>query len=154
MEQSKIAIWILIIGIGVWILSLSVTPFAQELSEKTFAVKVIIEADKNISSEIESYIKRELRSLGDVKIVEAEEDCALSIIVIDWQTGIAFSFAFLAVLRRDLYPEIKDTIEKENVYLLGNLGLRTGSPEDLRKICEGIVAEFDTEFLEKYRNDK
>jgi len=174
MKNNKTPIWVLIVVI--WIFSLSTNPFAQGLLERSFRVKVVVSAEEKISGKIESYIKRELRSLADVTIVEEETDYEISVVAIEDKlesgkiVGITLSVVILDCLDPLLYVipiakffgwtlpgETNMTGFREKLgdfgldrpsYILDEHWLRTGSYRALRSICEGIVADFDTEILE------
>ena len=56
---------------------------AEEELKPNIKVRLSISADEDIKQKTESYLSRELRSLGDVTVVEKGGDCKLNIIVID-----------------------------------------------------------------------
>jgi hypothetical protein len=73
--------------------------FAQE-TKSDFKVKLFILGDKDIKQDTESYLGRELRSLGDVTVVGSGEDCLLwcninKVITVSGKlTGFAFSVVY------------------------------------------------------------
>lgn len=93
-----------------------------------------------------SYITRELRSLGDVEVVD-DGDYSISLIVIKTTTkanvhnGFVVSYNFLQIQR----------CNGEFGWLVLDHQLEIGGPDDLRAICESIIAEQDTTSLAKLR---
>ena len=103
--------------------------------------------DENTKSLIQSYIKRELRSLGDVIIISFDDArYILTIIAVEptykatgrKTSGIAISSTFLRKTPSDdfYYP-----------YLM----LYTDDIKELEGLCKSIVADIDTSNLEPVR---
>ena len=106
-------------------------------------------ADENTKSLIQSYIKRELRSLGDVLIIGRDDaQYILTILVLELtykatgkKTGnIAMSSTFLTKARRSA-----------GLFYYPCIGLNKGSTRDLDRICQEYVADLDTSELEPIR---
>ena len=119
----------------------------QEKSAYRFQVYVEIKTDENLKSLIESYIKRELRSLQDVDIVYTRDGMPHEIVVVAMEMetesgrktgGIAFAVNFQTQLRSGLYS-------------LPNLMVQTGDKIALDGMCKNLVARFDTNYLEQRR---
>ncbi|NVM55777.1 MAG: hypothetical protein HWN66_18905 [Candidatus Helarchaeota archaeon] len=168
MTHNKTAIWTLVVVILIFRLSTDL--FSQELPKFSARVKVDVTADENISSRIESYIKRELRSLQDITIVEDNANFRLSVIALELKTisgektgGIALSTVILSPVDVSLMVnllKVYDVIYPEKIVqaeeMIGtwepcrflDFSLQTGSAKDLKRLCEGVVADFDSEFLE------
>lgn len=136
--------------------------------------------DDNTKAFIESHIKRELRSLQDVEIVDTGK-YKLSIVAVaptykssGQKTGsIAVSYTFLkqfyptSVFKKLLdthqkgtkaYDEMRDLLysydivsEFFSLYHYPHHGIRTGDTDDLDSICKNIVVRFDTQILEPDR---
>ena len=156
-------------AIGIFLLtSLFPVVHAQQTVKAEFhtTVKLKVSADKSIEHLITSYIKRELRSLGDVRIVEKYEDAMwqLELLGIEaeirggYQTGVVLTVLILRPfhnqpLLRVLPEEYRHrcNIATSGLHYFCNQWLRTGSSEDLRRICEKIVADFDSKYLEESR---
>lgn len=140
-------------------------------------VKVDVSANDNINGEIVSYLSRELRSLGDVIVVDEKPDWTISIVALELtnkggnNTGVALSILILSKPHspliemgiNDLYRLKKiNKFEMDSLQQMINIDfglvteyeghwLRTGSPDNLRDICNGIVADFDSKYLEPTR---
>ena len=88
--------------------------------------------------EAKSYLKRELRELADLSLVEKNADFFISVIPVPIKvggriTGIAVSYVF----------------EKGDIILHN---VKIGSPDSLKTMCQKVIAEFDTYFVETYRS--
>ena len=132
--------------------------------------------DVNTKSLVESYVKRELRSLQDVEILPGEvmrydSDYAISLVVVEptsettgQKTGdIAIGYTFEAPFDpyKNLIPSLRKKFPKidpiEIASLTGSLtgriylGVIADDTEDVKTICERVVAQFDTMILEVRR---
>lgn len=136
----------------------------QETQPFSARVMVDITAPQNIKGTVTSYINRELRDIGDIEIVDDNEEWLLEIIVLEFNTisGSKIGYTFSTVILQkfnNLYLErlIQEMWEEHVKMLTSNLyycprhSLQTSSTEDVRTTCNGIVAEFDTECLEAKR---
>jgi len=137
---------------------------AQDLPKFKARVKVSVSADENIKGTVTSYINRELRSLQDVEIVDRDPEWELQILAMEistkggYKTGIVlsvvilskFSNQFLLDRVADSYKEIVGNLTS-SLYYYPDHWLRVGSNEDLKSLCNGIVADFDTRYLEESR---
>ena len=131
--------------------------------DKLIKVKFSFSADKNIGNRVDSYIKRELRSLGDVAIVEKYGDWELDILAMESITkggnksGIVVSVAILEKPRGSIWDLIPSKSKDEDplrpdIYITDHW-LRMGPQEALKSICEKIVADFDSMHLEPFRKN-
>ena len=134
------------------------------LSQKAmFRVAVeITTKDESIKSLIESYIKRELRSLGDVEVVKKDPHLKIEMVCIKHKSkdgnhlGYAFATAFTRKhstvdwLRTDISEDLKVFLTP--VYVLENLYLKVGGRESIKSSCQEIVADLDTEHIEQLRS--
>ena len=127
--------------------TLDITGHPQEKFTYRFQVYVEIKADESFKSLIESYIKRELRSLQDVDIVYTRDRMPYEIIVVAMEMetvsgrrtgGIAFAVNFQRQLRSGLYS-------------LPYLMVQTGDKTVLDGMCKNLVASFDADYLEQRR---
>ncbi len=145
---------------------------------KKFDVRVdLTSEDESTKNLIESYIKRELRSLQDVNIIPEKiyATYILALVIAEptyeasgRKTGsIAISYVFKE--KFSAYKELIPYLIKEcpkledaskqlairlktiNLDIVHNHGVSTSSTEDVTKLCKGIVADFDIEVLEKQR---
>jgi hypothetical protein len=142
-----------------------ITCFSVESKPFSARVSVSVSADKNIQGQIESYITRELRSLGDVIVTDDNPRWTLSIIALTTanvrgqKTGIAMSIVILEpfccseYVANQVPEDVKVSISLLTMGLYGysDHWLRICSPEDMRSLCTGIVADFDSKHLKKAR---
>ncbi len=151
-----------------------------EFPKYSTTVELNITADKEITNEVYSYISRELRSIGDVKLVEDNPDWVINVVAMQTKniaghsTGVAFSVVVVAELHSvpilleivkwtfGISPkELRETqyMGLENSFTAVTAGqsaiqahyLRVGSTENVQRICQGIVADFDAEQLKNAR---
>ena len=138
--------------------------FAQDLQPFSARVAVGVTADGNIKGQIESYISRELRSLGDIIVTNDHPDWILNIVAMEsktrsgYKSGIVLSIVILEPFKEYSAAFQVDIKSHEMFYKyvtslheVSGHGLRTGSSEDLKSICEGIVADFDSKHLKNSR---
>ena len=154
-----------------------------EIPEYSTTVKLNITADDEIiKNQLYSYINRELRSLGDVKVVENDPNWTIQIVALQVKnklqvpTGIAASVVIikrtyaidgLSILFKHVYginlqEQMKEKgvdLEKVLKTLTDNLSdirghwLHVGNTDDIQRICQRLVANFDAECLKKERED-
>lgn len=165
-------------GIGAVLLVLAAAGGAAEAQEiwspewREWRVRLRVAASPEIREQVESYFRRELRSLGDVVLVEQYPDLEVSVVAIltrgpgEEPTGISFSTVFLE--RHDNRPLLewlgflaRDEQETELLRTLaretGGLGrilahrMKVGPPDSARRLSEEMVIEFDRDHLEPRR---
>ena len=147
-----------------------------ELPKYSTTVKLNITAGKEITNEVYSYISRELRSIGDVKLVEDNPDWVIQVVAGQAKNNTGnIGLAFSVVVERKMYrapmlfeivkavlginpKELKETkyinLEKAIITMTADYNsevrahwLRLDGTEYVQRICKGIVADFDTEHL-------
>ena len=135
------------------IFSISFTGKQPSHAQASHKIKVFVSVDckdENTKNLMQSWIKRELRSLGDV-VIETGNDASyiLKVLAIEseWQgagkTGnMAVAVNFLQVCRAP-HPITCFFEPKLLVFSFGT--------EDLERMCKVIVAEFDTQTLDPER---
>jgi len=138
--------------------------WAQDIPPFSGRVQVVVDANENIKAEIESYISRELRSLGDIIVTDDEPRWILDILAIeskktgDYTTGIVLSIVILEPYNNKFLIEQVNPKYKADA-LLETMGLseytahsvRTGPTDSLRNICNEVVADFDSKHLKQAR---
>ena len=129
---------------------------------------VKVAAEDSIKGEVTSYLKRELRSFGDVVISDFFGDYVLSVIITEptykssgMKTG-QIECAYLG-LKRFRFSDVASKILKEQFFtIFGKMEVFYFYPElfilatgrertELKQLCQEIVAEFDTALLEPDR---
>jgi hypothetical protein len=143
----------------------------QEIPPFSASVKLEITGNE-LQNDIYSYISRELRSLGDVKIVNDQEEWTIQIVALqehaktDRIVGIAISSVVLKHIWSEpalmsLLSQAKEKLSESGYNLLAysllagctvsNHKLLSGSPEDLQSLCKNIVVDFDADCLKPAR---
>lgn len=131
---------------------------------KVFRVYVDVSGDPNIKSLITSYITRELRSIGDIVVVDSKPDYKLIIVAIEDHTtsgkkfGFSLAITILEYYREDIFrfmlkEKYKDSFRSIMADLceFKNLLVMCDSDKNLRSTCSKIVANLDNEYLEPSR---
>ena len=144
-----------------------------------FRVKLDIanySSNKNLAEELRSYISRELRSLGDVLIVNEDPDYELIILSMDAKTGgesVGYVISGLILQTFDIEgfvmtaslfisdekakEALKESLLKSfdlwtnNIYENPSNLVRTTPIDGLKSACQKIVTDFDTDYLERGR---
>ena len=159
---------LLILLIAVATMTLGVITISEEQTGNRFRVQVNVAGKESIKGLVTSYINRELRSLRDVEIVYNNPDWELDIVALEVFTessrkiiGVALSTIILRkfnhqFLVRLLPKSYRETVthQTSGLYNFPGHNLRMGATDDLREICNEIVADFDTDYLEKERKSK
>ena len=138
-----------------------------------FRVEVLVDGtDLTNTTEAESYLKRELRSLGDVEITDiGMGHYVLSVVMVEdiykssgTKTG-RFSYSYMGVKRFNPF-DLESKLPKQhfntvfdatwNLYYYSPLhGVGTGAKRtELKQVCQQIVAKFDTRLLEPDRSKR
>lgn len=144
---------------------------AQKVSQQlAFRVGVSVSSsDASTKALVQSYIKRELRSLGDVEVVEfANSDWQIDITVLKARSmsGVhqGYCMGVIYTRRYEVPDYILDSMLKPSVSaerrklwfrpveeLVGGT-LLVGGMDNLKSMCESAVADFDTKALDVRRN--
>ena len=144
---------------------------AQKTAQKrTFRVGVSVGlSDASTKALVQSYIKRELRSLGDVEVVDfSVSDWQINISVLKEKSvsgvhqGYCMAVAYTRLYEIPNYildSMLKSSVSAERRALwfrpvreLVNILSVTGGTGSLKWMCESTVAHFDTETLDSMRN--
>lgn len=137
-------------------------------------VDVLEAEDSEFTSTVRSFILRELRSLGDVVVVEdrtvADKGLLLIPIKHKLEGGVVSGFV-MTILMLDYFSEKEfDALMKTGkidpgehitlsmlkavttgLYIITDVWYRSGPMDSLKRNSEGIVAVFDTQHLEPWR---
>ena len=155
----------LLLGISVGFTGAQKTPV-----KRIFRVGAgVSSSDASTKTLAQSYIKRELRSLGDVEVVEfANSDWQIDITVLKARSmsGVhqGYCMGVIYTRRYEVPDYILDSMLKPSVSaerrklwfrpveeLVGGT-LLVGGMDNLKSMCESAVADFDTKVLDPMRN--
>lgn len=143
--------------------SISALAQQQHQDKPTYRVAVIMEAKDEIKNEITSYINRELRSLGDIVIVDEDSDpeYKISLVVLSTRAGYAGSVNVTAPFTKSrANQQIPDECpNKETKAFLTSWMTRMENmlhhslltAPDLRTLCSDVVTSIDGDVFEKVR---
>lgn len=147
-------------------------PSSSSAEERTLPkfsarVELSVSSSEQITGEGTSYLSRELRSLPDVTIVEQDPDWLMSVVALEVKTkggytaGVAISIVILKpyktaplkVVVGPLTPDKEKLVDMATTDLYSYQGqwLRTGASSELKELCQGIIADFDSKHLDKDR---
>ena len=138
---------------------------AGALEKSLIRVKLMIQADKEVQTAVENHLRKELRALGDISLVNEKPDFEIRVIVMGSaakekeNSGVAFSTVFLSPYGRSGIPDfylnrckgdkeglkISEEIAEAQIYK--DHLLQVGSGKDLEEICKDIVQNFKTNIL-------
>lgn len=129
-----------------------------------FKVQVSVTCEnKNVKTLVESFIKREFRDLQDVDIVSLKPDRQLTILLTEPTfkgTGTKIGYVIAAVNYLELFyqediivdaAELPDISKPFGCSYPPALLIYTGNRNNLQDLCQIIIANFDTQILEKQR---
>lgn len=143
-----------------------VSTYGQEKYSAT--VKLSVGGAESLKSQIQSYVARELRSLGDVTIVDERPNWVLRIMTFESQSvrgqslGYTYSYVITSGVQttyldgyakcdantKEALRTVLTDAEKFQAFRIGTAG-----QGDLQNIAKKIVAEFDVGFLELDRKE-
>ena len=140
----------------------------QEAEPKKIHVSLEVTGDHK--NTVYSYLTRELRSLNDVVIEDKGGRYKLIFVVLEphYETGEGTGGIIIATAILDNYDKnilrimvVMNVEEKEieemmvssmdSLTSIRTLFVNSGSKDDLKEICEGIITKIDIEYLEESR---
>lgn len=146
--------------------------FNRAALTRSILVSVLVECPDHSPEKTESFIKRELRTLGDCELVTTNADFELRVLGSTIVNGtkdvvgyclsylvVSPSISFKGVLTRlapaippDAFPTIEWAYRDRVLVELHDIAIC--SPSKLQDACKTIVAAFDTRILEGHRELK
>ena len=160
--MRRILIWGMVFS---WILGGA--SFEVGAVEKSLVrVKLLIQADEESQTVVANLLRKELRALGDISLVNEKPDYEIRVIVMGsaakekGNSGVAFSTVFLNPYVRSGIPDFylnRCKIDKEDLQITEDLErtqiykdhlLQVGSGKDIEQICKDIAQNFKGNFLE------
>jgi len=138
---------------------------AGAVEKSLIRVKLMIQADKEVQTAVENHLRKELRALGDISLVNEKADFEIRVIVMGSaakekeNSGVAFSTVFLSPYLRSGIPDfyinrckgdkeglkISEEIAETQIYK--DHLLQVGSGKDIEEICKDIAQNFKTNIL-------
>ncbi len=170
-KTMKKACMFILLTITVFYLQGSHSQVSVQTEPEKFKVAVLVsksnddtQSQKSLNNLIKSYIKRELRSLGDVEIVDRDLDratfqyvMAISMVEATYKDGSKTGLVAMSVLLLERIPPNRfndlwrERYTKFPAFLYPLSGVITVGWTELDEECKSIVADFDTTFLEPER---
>lgn len=127
-------------------------------------IAVTVTSDPDTTTQMTSYLKRELRSLGDVTVKDKDTDYSLAISALkvknldNQHIGYAFSYLLTAQTSTNLLSLYTTPRQTQLVadYIQGSCfvldhSIRTCSYDGLRQSCQQLITRFDTGLFETSR---
>ena len=157
---------IIIIIVFLLIVSFTGNQLPQAQTAQKFKVAVLVDCENdNVKSLMESYIKGELRSLGDVQIVGNNFENALWQYMIllhatepSYESGrkvglLVVSYDFFEIVPYWHFNELrKDYYKQFPAIYIPMSGTASYPIDNLDQLCKGIIANFDTINLQRVRD--
>jgi hypothetical protein len=144
--------------------SFPIISLAEDLAPFSAKVSVSVTAQDNIKGLIESYIGRELRSLGDIVVSDDNPRWIISILAIEQASrsgqklGVVMSTAITESFDNGLILDKVSADRKEIVSFLttglchvSGHWINTGATDELRLLCDQTVAQFDSSVIKPAR---
>lgn len=138
----------------VLILFCSISAFSQ--ARKIYVEVSVQVKDTKLRDTIESYITRELRTLGDVE-VDSPGFFKIEVLALENRTSTELLGYTMSVVISHFSTctsrktNSKGKLETWTCYVQKFHFLRVGSTDDFRKMCEDVVTDFDTRALKPMR---
>ena len=149
-----------LVGVTLLIITGFTLTFANDVSPAKnvpITVKVIVSSEQH-SSEIESYMNRALRNLGDVDIDHEYPDYEIRVAHLRSEVGRtkAFGVVILSTLpERYFNPNLDESMRsflRQNAYIYETMAIyASGFGTPLNRRCETIVADIDSGVFEQRR---
>ena len=133
---------------------------AGAVERSPLRVKLMIQADKEMQAAVENHLRRELRKIENVSLVQEKADSEIRVIVMGSGgkegeiSGVAFSTVFLVPYLRSKISafesrrcpgggeEIKTNSKLADVQIYQDHLLQVGSAKDIEEICRDIAGNF------------
>lgn len=138
---------------------------AQDLQPFSTRVSVSVSAQERIKALIESYIVSELRSLGGIVVTDVNPRWVLSIVALESETkaglrlGVTLSTVVLEPFDNQYIVSLVSTKSKKAVssftsglHRYSDHWINTGALQDLKTMCEIIVANFDSNHIKPVKD--
>jgi hypothetical protein len=142
---------------------------AVAVEKSLVRVQLLVRADEDSQNIIDNLLRKELRALGNIALVNEKPDYEIRVIVMGSaakgkeDSGIAFSTVFLSPYARSGIPEfylsrcqgdkegLKTTEEFAKTQIYRDHLLQVGSGRDAEQICKDIAQNFKENFLDPPR---
>lgn len=153
-----------LLKISIFLLFLASTSICQS---SKIGVALDVTADASIKSEIESYVRRQLRLLNDVDLYATTPDFEIQLVAI--KPGSAVAISVVVLEKTDFTAYLNNELKKSNVSgttrddLIKTLAARESLKEHflfsdsiskLDELCSSIVAKIDASSFESERKFK
>lgn len=143
--------------------------FSKQISVPKFKcrVQLSVTADENIKSRLQSYLEGELRSLGDISLVDDEPDYEIFVVgmtsyntyndIIGYSIGTTITKpfkkdTFLIILQSaNVTPNVINTFDMLTKNLSKYCTTMINTDSDLKRISEKITATFNSDYVEAER---
>jgi hypothetical protein len=148
------------IGMAFLLCLLPVVCLAQDLQSFSARVSVSVSANEKIKGLIESYISSELRSLSGIVVTDGSPRWVLSIVALEPETkggfkmGVTLSTVVLEPFDNRYVvslalPKSKEVVSSftSGLHRYSDHWIHTGAWQDLKTMCETIVANFDSNHI-------
>ena len=122
---------------------------------QTFDVELDVQsANPSLNSTMESHLSRELRSLGDVRVVNSNAFYTIHILAMESKTvsGYASGYSVAFVTTWNTPCTLHANNSSRTCRLFDDFHTFETGPNGLKSMCEEIIAAFDATSLKPLRN--
>lgn len=138
--------------------------FSVNAQTSKISVEVSVTAENSIKSDIESYIKRELRALNDIDLYATKPEYEIQLIAIT--PGNAVAISVIVIDKLDLTKYLNNTLSSKGIDakttkdLVNTFAVKesvtqhflySDSVDNLSELCKKIVASIDADTFERER---
>jgi len=135
-------------------------------------VRLSVIAAEKVSGLISSFMAIDLRKLGDVVITDKDPEWHLAVTSVELhtadgkRTGVAISTVIMEPVREAVAKSIITVLEKDGslpaalqvlkskqLVEIKSSWLRADADTAIRELCRGIIADFDTQYLQPARKN-
>ena len=163
--MSRILIWGVVLS---WVWG-GLSFDAGAVEKSLVRVQLLVRADEDSQNVVDNLLRKELRALGNIALVDEKPDHEIRVIVMGsaakekGNSGVAFSTVFLSPFARSGIPEfylnrcqgdkegLKATEELAKTQIYRDHLLQVGSGRDVGQICKDIAQNFKENFLDPPR---
>jgi hypothetical protein len=141
---------------------------AQAPIKYSASVQLLISCeDVSLNTQFGSFLRRELRSLGDITIVDSKPDYVVNLVALKLTgagnsiSGVSVAVLIVSPQNADFLNVVKDKLEDwrferlkqmtDGASYILDFKIRSGSLDDVKSVSEKIIADFDATILEPGR---
>ncbi|MBN1515336.1 hypothetical protein JXA32_02085 [Candidatus Sumerlaeota bacterium] len=148
----------------IFIFSSAYLAAAQETKGLNSRVQLSVSAAEESREIISGFFTEKLNGIQDVELVNRDPSWKIDVVVMDLlaqdgtKNGVVVSVVILRQFDTKTITAVSPPSQKKymeiltnNLYRFEEHWVRTGTPDDLKNLCDAIIADFDAEHLDRQR---